>query len=119
MSASNAVSTQEKREDVMEHVNYYNLYSNWFAVEVFNHLTVDQDARNLAYTVKKIMSHNNHSSYGRFDDREKLYTATLSEAYEALSKFLHNENHCCFHQVPLHSGSRPDLYMWLHYEMMV
>ena len=64
----------------MDQVNYYNLYSNWFAMEVFNHLTADQNTLTLANRVQKMTSFENYSSFGRFCDREELYTAVLSEA---------------------------------------
>lgn len=108
VSASDVVRTSEKRQSVMNQVNYYNLYSNWFVMEVFDHLTADQNTWDLANRVKKVMSFDNHSHFGRFSNREELYSAVLSEVF---TKFLQSENHCCLHQVPLHSGSRPDLYM--------
>lgn len=50
-------------------------------MEVFNHLTADQNTRDLADKVNRIMSFDNYSSFGRFCDREELYTAVLSECF--------------------------------------
>ena len=108
VSASSAASSDDKADKVLHEMNCYELYLNWFAMQVFDNLKADDATYNLALNVQSVMEFNMYSSYGRFSNREELYTATLCEL---LTKFLEDKNHCCLHQVPLHTTSRPDFYV--------
>lgn len=108
MSASSAVQNEAKITAVNNEGAYYKVYSNWFAMEVVDNLNADGASLDLALTVKKMLQFDNYSSYGRFANHELLYTANLCDA---LTKFLQHDNHCCLHQVTLHTGSRPDFYV--------
>jgi len=107
-SASSAVRTETQRAAVENEGTYYKAYSNWFAMEVVDNLKADGASLALASTVKMMLQFNNYSSYGRFIEYEALYTANLCDA---LTKFLQHDNHCCLHQVTLHTTSRPDFYV--------
>ena len=103
--ASSAVQNEAKRAVVNDEGTYYKVYSNWFAMEVVDNLNADDTSLDLALTVKKMLQFDNYSSHGRFANHELLYTA------DALTKFLQHDNHCCLHQVTLHTASRPDFYV--------
>ena len=49
-----------------------------------------------------------HFRPGKVANYESLYTANLCDA---LTKFLQHDNHCCLHQVTLHTASRLDFYV--------
>ena len=90
VSASSAVNSDERIHKVINETNSYELYLNWFAMEVFDNLKTDDATHDLALKVQSIMEFDNYSSYGRFCNREELYTSALCELFTI---FLGDKNH--------------------------
>ena len=69
----------------------------------------DEGAVNFVKEVQELLSKSNQSEFVRVKDREELYYAAVF--CEAFSDFLKPHGHRCFHQLPLHTNSRPDFYV--------
>ena len=106
-NASACTSTASSREKVFKQTKEHELYTNWFAMSLYNCKEYEEDSLKLAETVQQILKRNLCTEL-RVSENEERYTSLLSTAFDC---FVRKNNHCCLHQCTLYDLSRPDFYM--------
>ena len=106
-NASACASTASSREKVFKQTKEHELYTNWFAMSLYNCMEYGEDSLKLAKTVQQILKHNLCTEL-RVSENEERYTSLLSTVFDC---FVQKKNHCCLHQCTLYDASRPDFYM--------
>ena len=106
--ASACTSTASSREKVFNQTKEHELYTNWFAMSLYNCMEYGEDSLKLAKTVQQILKHNLCTEL-RVSENEESHTSLLSTAFDC---FVQKNNHCCLHQCTLYDdASKPDFYM--------
>ena len=102
-SALACTLTASAREKVITKTKEHELYTNWFAMSLYNCVEYAEDSLNLAKMVQQILKFNLCTQL-RLKKRE-VCTSLLSTAFDC---FIQKNDHCCLHQCPIYNGSKPD-----------
>ena len=107
-SAAASVTTSAGRVKLMGKTKKYGLYTNWFAMSLYDCTKVEDDSLELAKQVQKILKLDSDMNELRLKDCELTYTSLLSEAFD---HFMRKDGHCCLHQCSIYNSSVPDFFM--------
>ena len=103
-----SVTTSAGRVKLMGKAKKYGLYTNWFAMSLYDCTKVEDDSLELAKQVQKILKLDSDMNELRLNDCELTYTSLLSEAFD---HFMRKDGHCCLHQCSIYNSSVPDFFM--------
>ena len=92
-NASACTSTASSREKVFKQTKEHELYTNWFAMSLYNCREYGEDSLKLAETVQQILKRNLCTEL-RVSEHEERYTSLLSTVFD---RFVQKNNHCCLH----------------------
>ena len=95
-------------EKLMEQMNEYGLYTNWFAMSLYDCMEFERGPFELAKQVQQILEFVPGTAKLRFGKDELTYTSLLFVAFD---HFMRKDGHCCLHQCAIYNGSLPDFYM--------
>ena len=107
-SASACVTNSIRREKLMGKAEEYRLYTNWFAMSLYDCTKFENGTFDLAEQVQKILKLDSRMDELRLRECELTYTSLLSEAFD---HFMRKDGHCCLHQCSIYNGSISDFFM--------